>query len=228
MSVSRHIARRIAAVALVLAVVPEPAAANLFAPGEIKAVESLGVPGGVVADPLRPFMIDLGGGLSISGNVQDRVIDYGGGLLAFGTYIREITGSAGSVIESYGRNGFFDALNVTWSPTSIGTIPPSLGLRSADGGTMSFFYSPGIPLSPGGVFGGNAFTIIRTDATEFAAVGEIFIGARAATGQFGSTTLTVFAPVPEPGAYALLVAGLALIGLIGWRRGPALRAGAAR
>jgi len=211
-------ASRLAPAAVVLALVSGPVAGNLFAPGEIKPVESLGVPGPVLADPLRPFTIDFGGGLSISGDVQDRVVDYGGGLLAFGTYIRSITGSAGSVIESYGRDGFFGTLDVTWSPTSIGTIPPSLGFRSPDGGTMTFFYAPGIPLSPPGMLGGNAFTVIRTAATEFAAVGEIFIGARAATGQFGSTTLTVYAPIPEPGIYAMLLAGLAGIGVIGWRR----------
>jgi len=184
MRFSRHIARRITLLGVVFALASGPAAANPFAPGEIKEIESFGVPGTVIDDPLRPFRIDSSDGQFIAGNVQDRVIDYDDGLLGFVSYLRDITGSEGAVIESFSRASFSDPIDVTWSPTSLGVVDPSLGFRSADGSTMTFYFSPGIPLSPAGILGGNEHITIRTNATEYAAVGEMFIGARAATSEW--------------------------------------------
>ena len=210
--------RAVALLAVPLALAPAPALANLFSPGEIKEVEQLGVPGMVAADPLRPFTIDFGDGDFIAGNVQDRIVNTNDGRLSFLSYLRDITGSAGAVIESFSRGSFSGSLDVTFSETSIGAADPSLGFRSADGSTMTFYFSPGIPLSPGGNLGGNEHIAIHTDASGYALIGEMFIGARAASGEFGSTTLAVFAPVPEPAPSAMLVAGLAMVGWVGWRR----------
>jgi hypothetical protein len=215
---SRHLVRPVGIFAAVCSLAPAPAAATLFAPGEIKAVEQLGVPGTVIADPLRPFTIDLGGGQFIAGNVQDRIVDNDDGRLSFRSYLRDITGSAGAVIESFSRGQFSGSLDVNYSETSIGVVDPSLGFRSVDGSTMTFYFSPGIPLSPGGSLGGNEHIAIHSNAPSYALIGEMFIGARAASGEFGSTTLAVFAPVPEPRASALLVAGVAVLALVGWRR----------
>jgi hypothetical protein len=220
---SSYIVRPAALFAVLFALAPNPASANLFAPGEIKEVEQLGVPGTVAEDVLRPFTIDLGGGATIAGNVQDRIVNANDGRLSFVSYLRDITGSAGAVIESFSRGGFTGplfsgGLDVTWSGTSIGVVEPSLGLRSADGSTMTFFFSPGIPLSPGGILGGNEHIAIHADAPGYALIGEMFIGARSASGDFGSTTLAVFAPVPEPAVSAMLLAGLAVVGWAGWRR----------
>lgn len=212
------IARSAALIAVLFALAPATAVADLFAPGEIKEFEPLDVSGTVIDDPLRPFMIDFGGGEFIAGNVQDRIVENDDGRLSFRSYLRDITGSAGAVIESFSRGGFSGTLDVTWSETSLGGVEPSLGWRSPDGGTMTFFFSPGIPLSTGGLLGGNKFIAIHTDAPAYALIGEMFIGARAGSGQFGSTATAVFAPVPEPSAAALLVAGLAGLGVAGWRR----------
>lgn len=220
MRASSPAVRPVALFAFLFAIASTPALANLFAPGEIKAVEELGVPGAVLTDVLRPFVIDLGGGQSITGNVQDRIVATTDGRLSFVSYLRDITGTTGAVIESFSRGGFSaPLLDVTYSETSIGSTDPTLGIRSEDGSTMTLYFSPGIPLSPGGIGGGNEHVAIHTDAAGYALVGEMFIGARAASGEFGSTTLAVFAPVPEPGAYAMLGAGLALLGLARWRRG---------
>lgn len=214
----RLIARRVALLGVLLTFAPGLASANLFAPGEIKQIEEVGVPGTVIEDVLRPFRIDFGGGQYIAGNVQDRMLDTDDGRLSFVGYLRDITGSEGAVIESFSRSSFSGSLDVTWSETSIGVVDPSLGFRSADGGTVTVYFSPGIPLSPGGNLGGNEHVAIHTNAPAYALIGEMFIGARAATGEFGSTTLDVYAPVPEPGASAMLVAGLAAMVFIGWRR----------
>lgn len=215
--------RPVALFAVLFALASGPASANLFAPGEIKQVEELGVPGAVAADVLRPFVIDFGGGDFISGNVQDRIVNTNDGRLSFVSYLRDITGSAGAVIESFSRGGFTGplfsgGLDVTYSSTSIGVEEPSLGFRSADGSTMTFLFDPGIPLSPGGSGGGNEHIAIHTRAPDYALIGEMFIGARSASGDFGSTTLAVFAPVPEPAVSSMLLAGLAVVGWIGWRR----------
>jgi hypothetical protein len=215
---SSQTVRAVALVAVLFALAPAPALANLFAPGEIKAVEQAGVPGMVAADPLRPFTVDFADGDVIAGNVQDRIVNTNDGRLSFVSYLRDITGSAGAVIESFSRGSFSGSLDVTYSETSIGVADPSLGFRSADGSTMTFYFTPGIPLSPGGNLGGNEHISITTNAPGYALIGEMFIGARSASGEFGSTTLAVFAPVPEPRAAAMLAAGLAVVGFVGWRR----------
>ena len=212
------IVRPVALLAVLFTVTPATALANVFAPGEIKEVEQLGAPGVVAIDVLRPFTIDLGGGEFIAGRVQDRMVNDDDGRLSFRSYLRDITGSAGAVIESFSRGSFSGPLDVTWSDTSIGKVEPSFGIRSPDGSTMTFFFSSGIPLSPAGLGGGNAFIAIHTDATAFGLTGEMFIGARSASGAFGSTTLAVFAPIPEPTASAMLLAGLGIVGFAGWRR----------
>ena len=210
--------RAVALLAVMFTLAPTPALANLFAPGEIKGVEQLGVPGVVAEDPLRAFRIDFDDGDFIAGNVQDRIVNANDGRLSFVSYLRDITGSAGAVIESFSRGSFSGALDVTYSETSVGAADPSLGVRSVDGSTMTFYFSPGIPLSPGGNLGGNEHINVITNAPGYALIGEMFIGARAASGEFGSTTLAVFAPVPEPATSSMLVAGLALVGWVGWRR----------
>lgn len=215
---SSQMARPVALLAVLFTLTPGPTLANLFTPGEIKEVEQVGVPGTVIDDPLRSFRIDFGGGQFIAGNVQDRIVDADDGRLSFITYLRDITGSQGAVIESFSRGSFSGSLDVTWSETSIGVVDPSLGFRSIDGSTMTVYFSPGIPLSPGGSLGGNEHVAIHTNAPGYALIGEMFIGARAGSGEFGSTALTVFAPVPEPGASAMLAAGLAVLGFVGWRR----------
>jgi hypothetical protein len=196
--------------------IPYRGAATVFAPGDSKAIGSANFPAAIVADPLRPFTIDFGGGVSISGQVQDRVEELADGTLAFATYIRNITGSAGSRIIGFGRGSFFDpTLEVTWDPTSLGAAQPSLGQRSLDGKTVSVFYDPGFSLSAPGA-DGNKFVEIRTADTDFAAIGDMFINALGPNNQFGSIKLTVFAPVPEPGTFTLIIAGVAL--LAAWLR----------
>ena len=110
---SRHTVRAVALLAVLLALAPTPALANLFAPGEIKEVEQLAVPGGVAEDPLRPFRIDFNDGDAIAGNVQDRIVNANDGRLSFVSYLRDITGSAGAVIESFSRGSFSGSLDVT-------------------------------------------------------------------------------------------------------------------
>ncbi|MCL4812892.1 MAG: PEP-CTERM sorting domain-containing protein [Vicinamibacteraceae bacterium] len=206
-----HIGRRIPLLALLLGLAPWTASAASFLPGETKAVEEVGFPGTVIDDVLRPFTIDLGGGLFISGNFQDRVVDGDDGRIGFVSYIRDITGADGAVIESFSRSSFFGTIDVTYSSTSIGVVDPSSGSRSADGSTMTFLFDSGIPLSPAGIFGGNEHITIALDPTAYAEVGQVIIVARSATGALGSTSLTTYAPVPEPGTAALFVAGLAVL-----------------
>lgn len=210
---SGHIVGRILLLGVLFAHAPWTASADPFLPGETKAVEEAAFPGTVIDDVLRPFTIDLGGGLSISGNFQDRIVDGDDGRIGFVSYIRDITGSEGAVIESFSRSSFFGTIDVTFSPTSIGVVEPTSGSRSADGSTMTFLFDPGIPLSLGGLLGGNEHIAIAMDPTAYDEVGELIIFARAATGAPGSTTLTVFAPVPvpEPGTAALFVLGAAML-----------------
>lgn len=213
MRCSKFTARPMVPLAILLACLPASASATPFLPGETKAVEDASFAGTVVDDLLRPFTIDLGGGAFISGNFQDRVVDGDDGRIGFVSYIRDLTGTDDAVIEAFSRSSFFGAVDATYSSTSLGVVDPTSGSRSADGSTMTFQFAPGIPLSPGGLFGGNEHITIALDPTPYGEVGEVIIFARSATGAVGSTSLTTYAPiaVPEPGSAALFVAGLAML-----------------
>jgi hypothetical protein len=197
----------------------QTASATSFFNGTIAAIDPLNTPGAVLADPLRPFTISFGGGLSISGQAQDRVVKLADGTLSFDTYLRNITGSAGSRITGFGRYGFTDlAEQVTYDPTSLGSAIPESGSRS--GSLIHIVYGTaadglGIGLT-NPVADGNKFLDIATRQTAYAQVGDMFIEALGPNNQFGSVKLQVFAPIPEPGTWALALVGLA--GLIMSRR----------
>src|SRR5215510_1183348 len=104
----------------------------------------------------------------------------------------------------------------------LGAATPSLGERSADGKTLSVFYDPGFSLTTPAA-DGNKFVEIRTAETDFAAIGDMFINALGPNNQFGSVKLSVFAPVPEPGTFALMIAGVLMLAVWSRRRGAAKR-----
>ena len=97
-----------------------------------------------------------------------------------------------------------------------------MGERSADGKTLSVFYDPGFSLTTPAA-DGNKFVEIRTAETDFAAIGDMFINALGPNNQFGSVKLSVFAPVPEPGTFALIMAGVLMLAVWSHRRGAAKR-----
>jgi hypothetical protein len=195
------------------------ASASAFFAGTVAAIDPLNTPGLVLADPLRPFTINFGGGLSISGQVQDRVVKLSDGTLSFDTYIRNLTGAAGSRIIDFGRASFTDKFEeVTYDPTSLGSAIPLSGSRT--GGLIRVVYGTasdrlGIGLSTFGA-DGNKFLDIATRETRFAQVGDMFIEALGPNNQFGSVKLQVFAPIPEPGTWSLALAGL--VGVFLFRR----------
>lgn len=167
--------------------------------------------GTVQDDTLRPFAIGFGGGIGLTGVVQDRVVLSNDlGTLIFAPRIRDTLGTAGVVpleILSISLTGYAGyTTDVEYRTDGLGDAGPDTVSRSADGDTLNFRYT-GSPLLPPDE---SLFPSILTDATQFAPVGTALIVARTSptSGPFSVTLQGINVPVPEPTSAGLLLGGL--------------------
>lgn len=168
--------------------------------------------GTVQDDPLRPFAIPFGGGVGLTGNLQDRVVlsdDLG--TMIFAPRIRDTMGVAGAApleILSISLTGYAGyTADVEYRTDGLGDTGPDTASRSADGDQLHFRYTASPLLPPDE----SRFISILTDAPAFAPIGTARIVARTSpTSELFSVTLTgINAPVPEPTSAGLLLMSLA-------------------
>lgn len=167
----------------------------------------------VLADTLRPFSINLGGGLSITGKLQDRVTrSTTDGTLDFSFRIMNDATSRGAIILS-GRKDFGTWMtDVDWRSDGQGVDGPSFGFRNPSGTEVQFGFFAG-SVDPGE---DSRFFFIKTNATQFSASGSAYLTGLPAIGGGASAVLTTYQPaavVPVPAAVWLFGSGL--MGLLG-------------
>jgi hypothetical protein len=171
--------------------------------------------GGVVLeDVLRPFTIEWNGGQSVTGTIQDRVVqsDVDNTLIFSYRITNDATSDAPLrfvMREDYA--GF--TTDVDWRSDGLGMTGPNFATRSFDGSEVSFFFNGQDMIDPGE---DSYFFFIKTDATAYNEGGQ---GVLAVTGSENNgrsfhfdTFQPVVAAVPLPNALLMFVTGL--IGLV--------------
>ncbi|MFG0286354.1 MAG: hypothetical protein ACF8R7_18220 [Phycisphaerales bacterium JB039] len=168
-----------------------PALAVELFPGGSVTLPGGSIAGTVVRDALVPFRIlDAGGQVLLSGNVQDRVLRTSSGELAFVPRIRDVVGPGAFGIEQVVRDGFTGfSTDVNYSATGLGSAVPTSCARSGDGDDLdySFAFAPIFSQQE------SKFFWADTDGETFGLSGSMTI--RLQNGR--STTITVAAPVVD-------------------------------
>jgi len=160
-----------------------------------------------------------------------------------GVYVNLVTGLSGSIAPAdwdinpytagFSPNGFhlWGANTTTWfSPSGVVGGPYPLAANTSIGGLATTFFRPGAGTNVGSQVTLNApnlfgvrFTNEATAATNFGWV-QITFGATAAQRSItayayeNNGTAILAGVIPEPGTYAMLLAGLAVVGGIAARR----------
>ena len=153
---------------------------------------------------------DISGTLSTW--VTNNTLVTGGGLNPFGssalTFLYQFSNTGTAPVEALSLNGFGSfntdvAYSTTMSYTNMASVS-----RLSSGDTISVaFPSPGNSVNPGSY----GELIVYTDATTYYK--------NPASLQNGyNASASIFAPVPEPETYAMLIAGLGLMGFVARRR----------
>lgn len=163
-------------------------------------------------DPLRPFAIDIGGGVGLTGNLQDRVgLSHDLSTLIFAPRIRDTLNTPGVPpleILSISLTGYAGySTDIEYRTDGLGDAGPDTVSRSVDGDTLNFRYTASPLLPPDE----SLFISILTDATEFAPIGSALIVARTGPdgNPFSTTIQGINVPVPEPSTALLALGALA-------------------
>ena len=225
---------------VLLAVVAAPAAALLLAgpalalstpiagPGSygVGATTSAAEPdlaGVVLADRLQAFTIDGADGGFVSGNIQERVVrsdDTGFLHFYYRVLLEEVSGfDIGSYVEWLDLDP-----TATGDPLAVGRRTDGLGSPTGSsydlaGSGQSRFDFNLIDLDPANIGFSTQFHVIKTNATNYALTGQVrlsgfeFIGFDAeAIASAWLPTYAAAAAIPEPRAWALMIAGFGLAG----------------
>lgn len=172
--------------------------------------------GTVLVDTLRPFSIDLGGGLSITGQVQDRVVRSDvDGTLDFYYRIINDAASGGSILLAVRSDFSAVTTDADWRTDGLGVDGPNFSFRAPDGADVFFSFFDEANVDPGE---DSRFFFVKTNATEFNANGSAFLTGAGPDGSGTSATFLTYQPtiVPLPAAVWLLGSGM--LGLIGIAR----------
>jgi hypothetical protein len=171
--------------------------------------------GTVLVDTLQNWSDGLGD----SGQVQTRVVsETGTGTLDF--YYRFYTGSGPNPVEALRVTDYtgINPISVDFRTDGVGIVGPDTVKRVGTAGEqgVNFIFSNGFTLSSN--FNDNSyFMLVHTDATTYAvATADVLTITHGVTGapiENLSNAFNVYAPVPEPENYAMLLAGLGLFGL---------------
>ncbi len=190
------------------------AAANNIAPGGnffgggTKVIDSPQLAGDIVRDELIPFSFETWDHKTVSGLLQDRVVHSIDGTYDF--YSRIILDRTSDPLSLYrvDRIGFAGyATNVGWRTDGVGDYAPTEFSRDISGDTIDFNFNM-VPLTGGQ---STKFFFIDTNASSYNLSGRF-------TDYSNLNFAGIAAPVPEPESYAMLLAGLGLLGLMARRR----------
>lgn len=220
MNLSFHNVRGIlSAAGLALGVYAMPAPAVPINPGDTVALAGTTsaarpeLAGDVLVDTIRPFSIDLGGGLMITGSVQDRVVrSDADGTLDFYYRLFNDVDSSGTVdfVVREVYTGF--STDVDFRTDGLGTIGPDQAFRLAGSGEEVRFDFLADTVGPGEE---SRLFFIKTDATQYNDSGLGFIGGFGFTGGGSTATISSYQPAVVPVPAAVWLFGSGLLGLIG-------------
>ena len=161
----------------------------------------------VLEDDLVPFSFSAYGG-TVLGQVQTRVVEALDGTLDFYWRIFNSEDSSGPIGDLRIGNFHTAIYDADFREDSLGDLGPSRAFFfGVDDAAVNFNFEDGLPAGQSSLF-----FFLDTDATEYAKSGLYDL---TAVGQFEiSGGHLMYAPlaVPEPGSYALLLAGLGMLG----------------
>ncbi|GAB4511752.1 MAG: hypothetical protein Tsb0026_15070 [Sulfuricaulis sp.] len=166
----------------------------------------------VLEDVIRPFTIEWGAGLSMTGTIQDRVVrsDVDNTLIFSYRIINDATSDAPLrfvMREDYA--GF--TTDVDWRSDGLGVTGPNFATRSFDGSDVTFFFNGLAMIDPGE---DSNFFFIKTNATTYNEDGSGVIAVTGSENNGRSFHFDTFQPleavtaVPLPSALYMFVSGL--------------------
>lgn len=162
----------------------------------------------VIPDALRPFAINLSGGGTITGTIQDRIVrSDDDGTLDFYFRIVNDAESTGA-INFVQRDGFADfTTDVDWRVDGLGSVAPSWAFRDPIfESQITFFFAN--PIDPGEE---SRFFFVKTNGTDYLEIADgvlAGIGGDARGNAFVFDTFEPIAPIPLPAAVWLFGSGL--------------------
>ena len=162
--------------------------------------------GTVVVDEINAFSASIGNGI-YTGSVESRVVHSIDGTYDFCWRIFEtgFSGSDGSQLVAFRLADFGNLIgdNGDYRIDGSGAIGPDTAYAS--GGTVSFFFSAGLPAGLA-----SKFFFLDTSATNYTKTAIFDVG-----GLNGfSEAFATYAPsaLPEPGSWTMMIVGLGLVG----------------
>lgn len=170
--------------------------------------------GTVLEDLITPFSFE-----GITGTVQNRVVrESASGTLDFYWKINvdrmePRVGVSAFRLTDFGYGNLTDA---DWRVDGLGSVAPDTARlfneSSQPGGSINFLFDSAVNAGSQ-----SKFFFLRTTATTYSQSARFDL--LGGPGQALSPIYSTFAPaVPEPGAYALMLAGLAAVGMVAGRR----------